>query len=98
MSGHAQKLRSFRDEREASELVARLVCRGRRLDPSQVSDTANLVDELGFDSLDAAELLAALHQETGLQLDISSIKDIKTISDIARSLVESPSQQEASNR
>jgi acyl carrier protein len=73
-------------------LVARLVCRGRRLDPSQVSDTASLADELGFDSLDAAELLAALHQETGFQLDVSSFNDIKTISDIAQRLAASPSQ------
>jgi acyl carrier protein len=85
-------------EHEATDLVTRLVCRGRHLDPSQVSDTASLVDEFGFDSLDAAELLAALHQETGLQLDVCSITDIKTIGDIARSLVDNPGQQEGSHR
>ena len=80
-------------KREAADLVARLVCRGRHLDPSQVSETTDLVDELGFDSLDAAELLAALHQETGLQLDVGSVGDIKTVSDIARSLADHPGQQ-----
>jgi acyl carrier protein len=77
-------------EQEAADLVARLVCRGRQLDPSQVSETTNLVDELGFDSLDAAELLAALHRETGRQLNVGSVNDIKTVSDIARGLADNP--------
>jgi acyl carrier protein len=80
-------------EQEAADLVARLVCQSRHLDPSQVSETTDLVDELGFDSLDAAELLVALHQETGRQLDVGSVKDIKTVSDIARSLADYPGQQ-----
>lgn len=75
-------------EQEAADLVARLVCQGRQLDPSQVSETTDLVDELGFDSLDAAELLATLHKETGRQLDVGSISDIKTVSAIARSLAD----------
>jgi acyl carrier protein len=83
-------------EQEAMTLVTRFVCRGRHLDPSQVSETTNLTDELGFDSLDAAELLAALHQETGLQLEVCSIKDIKTVSDIARSLTGYAGEQKVS--
>lgn len=80
-------------EQEAADLVSRLVCQSRHLDPSQVSETTDLVDELGFDSLDAAELLVALHQETGRQLDVASVKDIKTVSDIARSLADYPGEQ-----
>lgn len=83
-------------EEEAITLVTRLVCRGQRLDPSQVSHATNLVDDLGFDSLDAAELLAALHQETGLQLDVESIHDVKTVSDIARGLVTYPEREKVS--
>jgi acyl carrier protein len=74
------------NEEQAIDLVRRLVCHNRHVDPGQVLAGTNLVDELGFDSLDAAELLAALHMETGEQLDIDSIKDIQTISDIAKSL------------
>jgi len=85
-------------EQEAADLVARLVCQGRQLDPSQVSETTDLVDELGFDSLDAAELLATLHKETGRQLDVGSISDIKTVSAIARSLADPPDQQKVGER
>jgi acyl carrier protein len=71
---------------QAIALVTRLVCRSRHLDPSQVLAATNLADDLGFDSLDAAELLAALHKETGRQLDLDSMDDIQTVSGIARSL------------
>lgn len=71
---------------EAIDLVTRLVCRSRHLDPSQVLAATNLVEDLGFDSLDAAGLLAALHKETGVQLNINSLKDIQTVSGIAKSL------------
>lgn len=68
------------------------------MDESQVSETTNLTDELGFDSLDAAELLAALHEETGMQLDVDSMTEIKTIRDIADHLVGYPGQSRAGQR
>lgn len=74
-------------EEQAISLVVRLVCESRRLDLSQVSATTNLVDDLGLDSLDAAELLAALHQETGHQLDLDSLQDFQTVRGIAQRLV-----------
>jgi acyl carrier protein len=74
-------------DEQAINLVIRLVCQGRQLDPSQVSASTNLVEELGFDSLDAAELLVALHKETGTQLNVDSIKGIQTVKDIAYNLV-----------
>jgi acyl carrier protein len=77
-------------ETEASALITKLICRARRIEPAQVSQTADLPDELGFDSLDAAELLAALHKETGLQLNIDSMDGMRTVTDIARSLARLP--------
>lgn len=71
---------------EAIDLVTRLVCRSRHIDPSQVLAATNLINDLGFDSLDVAGLLAALHKETGVQLDVNSMKDIQTVSDIAKGL------------
>jgi acyl carrier protein len=74
-------------DEQAIALVTRLVCRSRHLDPSQVLAAENLSNDLGFDSLDAAELLAALHKETGRQLTVDSIKDIQTVRGIAKCLV-----------
>jgi acyl carrier protein len=83
-------------EEEAISLVTGLVCRGRRLDPSQVCETTNLVTDLGFDSLDAAELLAALHEETGRQVDVDSVSDLRTVRDIAERLAGRPGRQKVS--
>jgi acyl carrier protein len=74
-------------DEQAIALVTRLICRSRQLDPAQVLAAENLGDELGFDSLDAAELLAALHKETGRQLGADSIQGIQTVRGIAKSLV-----------
>jgi acyl carrier protein len=75
------------DEREAIELVTGVVCRVRKVDPSQVLPDADLVETLGFDSLDAAEVLAALHQATGREVELCSIQELRTVAGIARSLL-----------
>ena len=72
---------------EAAELVVRLICRIRQVDASQLSEAVDLVDDLGFDSLDAAELLAAIHKETGRQLDMDSVKGMHTVRDVAEGLM-----------
>jgi acyl carrier protein len=81
---------------QAIALVTKLICRGRRLDPSQISPATHMVKDLGFDSLDAAELLAALHKETGRQLKIDSIEGIQTVRDIAQRLASEPDRQRVS--
>jgi len=85
-------------EEQAISLVARLICERQRLDPSQISSTTNLVDDLGLDSLDAAELLAALHQETGQQLDLGSLQEFQTVRGIAQRLTASGELTEVSGQ
>jgi acyl carrier protein len=80
---------------DAVELVTRLVCRFRTLDSSQLSVTDDLADTLGFDSLDAAELVAAIHQETGRELGVTSYQDLRTVQNIASHLAESLSEGSA---
>jgi acyl carrier protein len=75
------------DEIEAVELVTKLVCRFRNVDASQVPPDADLVETLGFDSLDAAELLAALHQETGHEVAACSVVQLRTVAGIAHALL-----------
>ena len=76
------------EHNEAVELVTRLVCRFRRVDAAIVDPEADLVEALGFDSLDAAELVAAIHQETGVELGVGSFQDLRTVDGIARMLSE----------
>lgn len=76
-------------EEKAVEVLSVLICRGRAISPDSITPDTNLVDDLGFDSLDAAELLAAVHKETGQQLDVSSVKDFHTVGGLAKKLSDS---------
>ncbi len=81
---------------DAVVLVTSLICRVRQVSPAQVAESARLVDDLGFDSLDAAELLAALHKATGRQFDLDSVNGMHTVRDIARGLVNQLDRPKAS--
>jgi acyl carrier protein len=74
------------DEQQAVELVTRLVARGRGVDVRTLTPETDLIDDLGFDSLDASELLAALHTETGAHVPLSDLSELRTIGDIGRAL------------
>jgi|HubBroStandDraft_1064217.scaffolds.fasta_scaffold09469_2 acyl carrier protein len=81
---------------EAVALVTGLICRIRQISPAQVPPTADLVDDLGFDSLDAAELLAALHKETGRPFDPDSAHGMRTARDIAEGIASYPGRLKVS--
>lgn len=74
-------------EQEAIDLVIEVVSTSRALDPALLSGSTHFVDDLGFDSLDASELLAALHRKTGRQLLITDLSELQTISKAAKALM-----------
>lgn len=75
------------DEQQALDLVMRLVARGRGVDVRALAPETNLSEDLGFDSLDASELLAALHTETGTHVPMSDLSELQTIADVAHRLM-----------
>jgi acyl carrier protein len=89
--------RTAMSEEEAIALITGLICKARGIDPALVSETTELYAGLGFDSLDAAELLAGIHQETGLAIEVTSVKDMQTVRDIARGLTQGAHAQEVSS-
>jgi len=75
------------DEREAIDLVISVVSTSRALDPALLSGSTNFVADLGFDSLDAAELLAALHRKTGRRLPVTDLSQLQTVEQAAKALI-----------
>jgi acyl carrier protein len=73
---------------EATELVISLLSRIRGIDRRLITPTTNLAEDLGIDSLDASELLAGLHAQTGRQLGVRDISDLITVSAIADALTD----------
>lgn len=50
----------------------------------KVTMDANLVDDLGADSLDAVELMMNLEDEFGIQVDEDAAQNMKTVGDIVK--------------
>lgn len=49
------------------------------MDPSEVSDTANFIDELGVDSLMAIELMVALDKEYKIDIPEEEFRQIQNV-------------------
>jgi acyl carrier protein len=75
------------NEADAIELTMNLVSKTRAVDASLLSPTTDLVEDLGFDSLDATELLSALHMATGCEVPVEDVSQLTTIRSIAELLL-----------
>jgi len=74
------------DEQQAVELVVAVVAKSRAVDPALLNESTRFVDDLGFDSLDASELLAALHKATGRHVAVDDLSQLQTIGQVAKAL------------
>lgn len=74
------------DHQQAVDLVVGILARTRAIDPTLIQPQTRLVDDLGFDSLDASELLAALHRDTGRQLAVDDLSQLRTVGQVADAL------------
>jgi acyl carrier protein len=54
---------------------------------AEVTNTTRLVDDLGMDSLDLAELFAMIQQETGLRAGAQSLSEFDTVDALAESVL-----------
>ena len=69
------------------ETVSKIIVEHLGVKPSEVTDDASFVDDLGADSLDLIELTMAMEEEFGITIDDSEMETIVTVSD-AVNLVE----------
>lgn len=63
------------------ERVKRVVLQQLLVDESKVVPEASLVDDLDADSLDLVELVMALEQEFGLEIEDEKAETIRTVGD-----------------
>lgn len=54
----------------------------REIDPEKVVPEANLVDDLGADSLDAVEIIMALEEHYDKEFDGDEVENLKTVGDV----------------
>jgi len=66
----------------AFEMVRRILVENLNVEQDIVTLEASLVDDLNADSLDAVELIMALEEELGIEIDPSQAEGITTIHDL----------------
>ena len=64
------------------EKVREIIANQLSVKPETVTDTSNIAEDLGADSLDLVEILMALEDEFGISIPDEAIPQIKTIKDV----------------
>jgi acyl carrier protein len=62
------------------------------IDADTITETTDIVSDLGADSLDVVELLMSLEDEYGVSIEDEKVAELKTVGDVVRcveSLIES---------
>ncbi len=66
------------------EKVKKLIAEQLCISTDDIADDANIVDDLGADSLDVVEMLMTLEDEFGLSIPDDKVEDIKTVPAIVK--------------
>ena len=64
------------------EKVKEIIVSTLKLDPSKVTLEASLEYDLGADSLDAVEVIMALEDEFGMEIEDDAAQSIKSVGDL----------------
>ena len=70
------------------ERVRRLVSDQLGVDPSEMKPDANILDDLGADSLDVVELVMAIEEAFDIEVPDEDVEGMRTIGDMERYVVE----------
>ena len=70
------------------EKVAKIIAEELNADAQNLSMETRLVDDLGADSLDAVEIMFALEEEFGMEIEDDAAQAIKTIGDLVNYIEE----------
>ncbi len=64
------------------EKVQQIIAEGLNVELDKITMETHLVDDLGADSLDAVELIMALEDEFGLEVDDDAAQNMKYVKDL----------------
>ncbi len=73
---------------EVEKLVKGIVIEQLGVNPTEITENASFVDDLGADSLDTVELVMAFEEKFGLEIPDEDAEKIRTIGDAINYIVE----------
>ena len=65
------------------EKIKELLAKQLRLDIATIDDDANILDDLGANSLEIVEMLMTLESEFGILVPDEDVMDLKTVRNVA---------------
>ena len=68
------------------EQIIEVLANQLRIDPSEITEDSNIMDDLGADSLDLVEILMTLESEMGITISDEDALTLKTVGDVAEYL------------
>lgn len=70
------------------EKVKEIIAKELNADAEKITMETHLVDDLGADSLDAVELIMALEDEFGIEVDDEAAQNMKYVKDLVKYIEE----------
>lgn len=64
---------------DVRERVIKVVAETLNLEPSQINDESKFVEDLGAESMQSVELIAAFEEEFDIEMDEEGALDVKTV-------------------
>ena len=64
------------------EKIKEIVAEQLDVEPAEVKPEASFVDDLGADSLDLTELIMAMEDEFGMEIDDEEAQKLRTVQDV----------------
>ncbi len=64
------------------ERIIEVLAKQLRIDPSEITDDSNIMEDLGADSLDLVEILMTLESEMGITISDEDALTLKTVGDV----------------
>ena len=67
---------------QVQEKIVSMMVEMFEVSPDAVTPQANLVDDLGLDSIDAIDMVVKLQELTGRRVNDAAIKKVRTVGDV----------------
>ncbi len=66
-----------------AEKVRAILAKQLDIDPDEITESTDIAEDLGADSLDVVELMMSVEEEFELNIDEEAVKTFKTVRDVA---------------